>query len=244
MTQHPDLSSTTTVWKPLSLTYVTYPITGGVGDVISPLLALLSLTPPFLVCALVASTFVYWDVVAAYLLIGVLGSVGVTSLLKKVIQQPRPLRHDYIILEEMDYGMPSNHSCFVFFIATFITLYCIREVGAKWTVNTLPSRQQQHSNNTRHHRIRRHEQHRIVQIWHQLHTTTFIIATSITTAIGCAYSRIHLLYHTPSQVLVGAGLGIVLGSAWYFIFETQGTGVQRILEQIDTLLNNLDQREG
>lgn len=227
MTQHPDLLSTTTVWKPLSLTYVTYPVTGGIGDIISPLLALLSLAPPFVVCALVTSTFVYCDVVAAYLLIGVLGSVGVTSLLKKIIHQPRPLRHDYFIIEEEeeDYGMPSNHSCFVIFIATFITLYCIREVGAKWTVNTtLPSRRrrrrQQHSNSTRRHHIRRHEQHRIVQLWHQLHTTTFIIAMSITIAIGCAYSRIYLLYHTPSQVLVGAGLGIVLGTAWYFIFET------------------------
>jgi dolichyldiphosphatase len=241
----------TTVWKPLSLTYVTYPVVddGGVADIIGPLLALLSLTPPFVVCALVTSTFVYRDVVAAYLLTGVLGSVAVTSLLKRIIQQPRPMRHDYNIIldmEEMDYGMPSNHSCFVFFIATFITLYCIRSVGAKWTVNKLPSQRQHQSSS------RRNEQHRMsskksVQLlqllWHQIHTTSFIITASISIAIICAYSRIYLLYHTILQVLVGAGLGIVLGTAWYYMFETQVTGVQRILEQIDTFLNNLDQKK-
>lgn len=241
----------TTVWKPLSLTYVTYPVVddGGVADIIGPLLALLSLTPPFVVCALVTSTCFHRDVVAAYLLTGVLGSVAVTSLLKRIIQQPRPMRHDYNIIldmEEMDFGMPSNHSCFVFFIATFITLYCIRGVGARWTVNKLPSRRQHQSSS------RRHEQHRIsskksvqrVQLlWHNLHRTSFITATSITIAIGCAYSRIYLLYHTISQVLMGAGLGIVLGKAWYYMFETQVTGVQRILEQIDTFLNNLDQKK-
>jgi hypothetical protein len=42
---------------------------------------------------------------------------------------------------------------------------------------------------------------------------------------------------------MGAGLGIVLGKAWYYMFETQVTGVQRILEQIDTFLNNLDQKK-
>ena len=241
----------TTVWKPLSLTYVTYPVVddGGVADIIGPLLALLSLTPPFVVCALVTSTFVYRDVVAAYLLTGVLGSVAVTSLLKRIIQQPRPMRHDYNIIldmEEMDYGMPSNHSCFVFFIATFITLYCIRSVGAKWTVNKLPSQRQHQSSS------RRNEQHRMsskksVQLlqllWHQIHTTSFIITASISIAIICAYSRIYLLYHTILQVLVGAGLGIVLGTAWYYMFETQVTGVQRILEQIDTFLNNLVQKK-
>lgn len=246
------LSSTTTVvWKPLSLTYVTYPSSvedcGSIGGIIGPLLALLSLTPPFVVCALVTSTCVHRDVVAAYLLTGVLGSVAVTSLIKRILQQPRPMRHDYnIILEEMDYGMPSNHSCFVFFIATFITLYCIRGVGSKWTVNKLPSRQQHQSNS------RRHEQHRtsskksvqlLQLLWHQLHTTSFIITSSITIATGCAYSRIYLLYHTISQVLVGAGLGILLGIAWYFIFEIQYTGVQQLLEQIDIILvYNNDQR--
>jgi dolichyldiphosphatase len=237
------LSSTTTViWKPLSLTYVTYPSSvedgGSIGGIIGPLLALLSLTPPFVVCALVTSTCVHRDVVAAYLLTGVLGSAALTSLIKRILQQSRPMRHDYKE-EEMDYGMPSNHSCFVFFIATFITLYCIRGVGSKWTVNKLPSRQQHQSSS------RRHEQHRtsskksvqhLQLLWHQLHTTSFIITTSITIATGCAYSRIYLLYHTISQVLVGAGLGIVLGTAWYFVFEIQHTGVQRLLEQIDIIL--------
>ena len=112
-------------------------------------------------------------------------------------------------------------------------------------MNKLPSRRQHQSSS------RRHEQHRIsskksvqrVQLlWNNLHRT-FITATSITIAIGCAYSRIYLLYHTISQVIMGAGLGIVLGTAWYYMFETQVTGVQRILEQIDTFLNNLDQKK-
>jgi dolichyldiphosphatase len=42
---------------------------------------------------------------------------------------------------------------------------------------------------------------------------TFGMATVV------AYSRIHLKYHTPKQVLVGYTLGIVFGCVWYMIVE-------------------------
>eukprot|EP00585_Thalassiosira_rotula_P006514 CAMPEP_0196158808 /NCGR_PEP_ID=MMETSP0910-20130528/45992_1 /TAXON_ID=49265 /ORGANISM="Thalassiosira rotula, Strain GSO102" /LENGTH=310 /DNA_ID=CAMNT_0041423719 /DNA_START=76 /DNA_END=1008 /DNA_ORIENTATION=- len=112
-------------WKPFSLTHVTYP---SHSHIVAPTLALLSLTPPFGVCALVTATIVYKDVLAAYLLVGSVSSTAVTSIIKKLVRESRPPRYDDV-KEEVDYGMPSNHSCYVWFCAVFIVLYTLRGGG-------------------------------------------------------------------------------------------------------------------
>ena len=52
--------------------------------------------------------------------------------------------------------------------------------------------------------------------------TTFTVCSSLLIAAECAYSRVYLQYHTPMQVCVGSIFGMVLGSIWYRIFETEG----------------------
>ncbi|KAL3771814.1 hypothetical protein ACHAWU_004373 [Discostella pseudostelligera] len=97
------------VWKPFSLTYITYPIfhlsdtdsdssDDGSNSIHSNLLrllfpqlmALLSLFPIFFICALSSSSIVYKDVLAAYLLVGTVIVAGVTSVLKEMIGESRP----------------------------------------------------------------------------------------------------------------------------------------------------------
>lgn len=47
-----------------------------------------------------------------------------------------------------------------------------------------------------------------------------IIAGCIITAMLVTYSRVYLLYHSNSQVLYGALIGITLGTAWFIITLT------------------------
>ncbi|KAI9144273.1 dolichyl pyrophosphate phosphatase 1 [Paraphysoderma sedebokerense] len=46
-----------------------------------------------------------------------------------------------------------------------------------------------------------------------------ISAVAVVTCLLVMYSRIHLQYHTPLQVLAGASLGCVFGLFWYMIGE-------------------------
>ena len=85
-------------WKPFSLTHITYPSQSPLHNALGPLLALLSLTPPFAVCALTTAIVFYKDVLSAYLLVGCVTSAFITSILKNVIQEPRPERYDDVVL--------------------------------------------------------------------------------------------------------------------------------------------------
>ena len=198
-------------WKDFSLTHIIYPT----NDPLAKLLAFLSLTPPFAVCALTTSTLIHKDVIAAYLLTGSLICVGGSALLKEAIKQPRPRRFDHDPMEEMEYGMPSNHSSFVWFGATWVVLYIIRG-GNAWSARSLISRKWNDSE----------ESCGVVDgnsrqlVWQFLHTQ-FTILTCLLIASGCAYSRVYLGYHTANQVVVGSVKGIVFGFVWYALFETR-----------------------
>ncbi|EED88364.1 dolichylpyrophosphate phosphatase, partial [Thalassiosira pseudonana CCMP1335] len=149
--------------------------------------ALLSLTPPFGVCALVTSVFFQKDVVAAYLLVGSLLTAAISSAIKRVLKHPRPPRYDDD--GDVEYGMPSNHSCFAWFGATFVILYIS---SSAWKLFS--------------------------KVWHHLHTSIAIVLF-IGIALGCAYSRVYLGYHTANQVTAGSILGCALGVLWYRMFE-------------------------
>ncbi|KAK1744203.1 hypothetical protein QTG54_004736 [Skeletonema marinoi] len=118
-------------WKPFTLTHITYPAD---VSVYAPILALLSLLPPFGVCALTTATVIYKDVIAAYLLIGSLFSAVTSAILKKLIQEPRPDRYDDDD-DDVEFGMPSNHSCFAWFCCTFVMMYVVKR-GGVWAATT------------------------------------------------------------------------------------------------------------
>lgn len=230
-------------YKRFALTHITYPA----SDPLSPFLALLSLTPPFAVCALCSSFIIYKDVLAAYLLMGLISCAAFCSILKDIVEEPRPFRDDgYGDNDTMEYGMPSNHSAFGFFGATFVALYVLRG-GNMWSWKLPSSRRRLQSYaNPRDARdailipsLAKEDWDALVKQYNKLHTSTTVFCTTLL-AIGCAYSRIHLGYHTINQVVVGSFLGCLLGYAWHRLFEIKCT--RDWLEWLDLLLNELDAR--
>ncbi|XP_011499290.1 PREDICTED: dolichyldiphosphatase 1-like [Ceratosolen solmsi marchali] len=87
-----------------------------------------------------------------------------------------------------EYGMPSTHAQFMWFFAAYMTLFVL-------------IRLHQNSNSTVSERF-----------WRVL-----IIAACIALAELVTYSRIYLQYHSHSQVLCGAIIGIILGIIWFTI---------------------------
>ncbi|XP_026673322.1 dolichyldiphosphatase 1-like [Ceratina calcarata] len=87
-----------------------------------------------------------------------------------------------------EYGMPSMHAQFMWFFTAYTILFvCIRL---------------HHNNNS--------------SVLEKFWRTAFIAICTIV-AIIVSYSRVYLLYHTVSQVLCGAFLGILLGTIWFII---------------------------
>lgn len=220
-------------WKPFTLTYITYPAD---DSVYAPILALLSLLPPFVVCALTTATVIYKDVIAAYLLIGSLFSAATNSILKRMIQQPRPDRYD----DEdgkLEFGMPSNHSCFAWFCCTFVMIYVVKR-GGVWADSNLPSRCCSRGiNTTETARKKNYQPSFLAQLWMFLHYA-FTISLALFLAIGCSYSRVYLGYHTLVQVYAGSVLGMVLGTFWYHLFQTNT--IRNLLMQVDGVINELE----
>lgn len=227
--------------KHFSLTHITYPH----NDPIAPILALLSLTPPFTVCALSSSIIIYKDVIAAYLLIGLILTAVVCSVVKEIIREPRPIRNDGLHNSaESEYGMPSNHSAFAWFGATFILMYIWRG-GNHWNYK-LPSHGwiiSQSVNNDTTGALQMSRERKITifsKIWMFLHTQVTILSV-LGIALGCAYSRVYLGYHTANQVIAGSILGVCLGTGWYRLFETRL--VKHSLEWLDWSVVEMERRK-
>eukprot|EP00750_Incisomonas_marina_P032908 INCI9411.1.p1 GENE.INCI9411.1~~INCI9411.1.p1 ORF type:complete len:273 (+),score=35.48 INCI9411.1:96-914(+) len=91
-------------------------------------------------------------------------------------------------------GMPSNHSQFVFFTTAFWALHAYNR---KWVQFSPQAPLAGH--------LYRHA----------------IVFVLIVAAMIVAFSRVYLEYHFASQVVVGAGLGLVLGIAWYIVVSLQ-----------------------
>ncbi|KZC11839.1 PREDICTED: dolichyldiphosphatase 1-like [Dufourea novaeangliae] len=90
----------------------------------------------------------------------------------------------------VEYGMPSSHAQFMWFFAAYTTLFiCIRL---------------HHNNNS--------------SVSERFWRVTSI-AACIIIALLVTYSRVYLLYHSISQVLCGAFIGIILGVVWFLIMH-------------------------
>jgi len=219
-------------WKPFALTHITYPVD---GSIYTPILALLSLLPSFGVCALVSAVVIYKDVCSLYLLVGSLISTVISAILKRLIREPRPERYDDDI-DDIEFGMPSNHSCFAWFVATFVVMYVVKR-GTVWAASNLPSRCCYKYPRNKTETPMRHYMLLLAKLWSVLHSSvTIILALCI--AGGCSYSRVYLRYHTPAQVYAGSVLGMGLGAFWYYSFQTKL--VRDFLIMVDSTIYELE----
>jgi len=186
--------------KPFSPTYVTY----DPNDPLGPLWALLSLAPPFYVASLTLHTLATRDLRGAFLLSGMVGTAGLCTVLKRIVRQPRPPRPsssylggDDASFDESDrFGMPSNHAAFVSFCALFTLCFALTQCGGR------PRRRSERGSSTA----------RWMKRW-----IPSIGAIGI--ALSCSYSRVHLGYHTPVQVMVGCLIGSLVGLWYAFLYD-------------------------
>ena len=218
-------------WKPFTLTHITYPAD---DSVYAPILALLSLLPPFGVCALTTATVIYKDVIAAYLLIGSLFSAVISAILKRVIQEPRPDRYDDDV--DVEFGMPSNHSCFAWFCCTFVMIYVVKRGGVWAASKKLPSRRCDRTMKPTESPTNK-KWTSMLKLWNFLHSS-FTIILALFLAIGCSYSRVYLGYHSFVQVYAGSVLGMILGTFWYHLFQTKM--VRGVLMLVDRAVSELE----
>lgn len=250
--QQQQLSS----WTPFSLTYITYPTvissdedSTAFNNIVPQFLALLSLYPIFFICALTTCTIVYKDVIAAYLLAGTLLMAFVTSWLKKMIGQPRPLSGRDEEYGEDENGMPSNHSSVAFFGATFVILYVLvyrprqrhlqhHRRGGNVGVGKTSSLAIINGKSAKSPSSSSSQSLAVISwLYHHLHTTISALF-SFLIAGGCAYSRVYLQYHTWNQVVAGSTLGVGCGLLWYAIFR-MGC-IQEKLAWLDGMIQELE----
>lgn len=112
--------------RPFGWTYVLYTH----GDHLGHLLALFSMTPVFVIVALVTTLAQRRDLATFTMLVGQLGNELLNLILKTCIKEERPNSlHQYA----PRYGMPSNHAQFMGFTAVYLTLWTIK----RWKVSPL-----------------------------------------------------------------------------------------------------------
>lgn len=111
---------------PFDLTYVRFPE----GDLVGELLALVTLTPVFVMVMYATLIVMRRDLQTVFICCGQVVNVGVNLVLKKLIAQPRPDESGFA-----DGGMPSNHSQFIGF---FAALYAQQIWRIRTTLLPLP----------------------------------------------------------------------------------------------------------
>ncbi|CAO1631515.1 unnamed protein product [Sympodiomycopsis kandeliae] len=169
----------------LGLTHVQY----DAQDSLAKLLALVTLSPIFLLCSYATIVLYRRELTFLNALVGQLGCEGVNWGLKRLIRQPRP--HSDL---GKGYGMPSSHSQFLGFFCAFFLAHFYLHHPNKAVPTTLV--------NT----MRRFE-----------HMCAMMGIVGIT-ALTC-YSRYHLAYHSPAQILVGLTIGLFIGFCYYYLTE-------------------------
>ncbi|CAO1443990.1 unnamed protein product [Diamesa hyperborea] len=163
-------------WKPLTFSYVEYPI----DDPFGKLMAILALAPLWVVSAFTAVILRNRDLHTIFFFIGTVLNEWMNMALKYAIKEPRPVVRDIYYVQ---YGMPSSHAQFMFFFTTYTILFCIKRL---------------------------HQNSLVEKLIRVLVISTCIISTAL-----ICYGRIYLLYHTLSQVIVGALLGLAFGGFWF-----------------------------
>ncbi|XP_072176724.1 dolichyldiphosphatase 1-like [Diadema setosum] len=175
-------------WKAISLTYVEYPA----DDLLGKLIAYISLAPLVILVGFVTLLLFRRELHTITFFGGIVLSEGVNWVAKHTIQEPRPCRGDNTLHGGLrtEYGMPSSHSQFMWFFATYLILF-------------IYIRLHQPNNNIF-----------IEQVWRHLAAVGVAML-----AFLVSFSRVYLMYHTPRQVVCGALLGVILAVPWFIITQ-------------------------
>ena len=106
-------------WKPISLTYVTYPE----GDIVGKVLAWSSLFPIFIIISFLTLIMFRREIHTMLFFLGILLNEAVNLVIKSYFQVPRPCRPGDNKLLYNKYGMPSSHGQFMSFFAVYMVFF-------------------------------------------------------------------------------------------------------------------------
>ncbi|XP_050435343.1 dolichyldiphosphatase 1-like [Adelges cooleyi] len=174
---------TSTDWVPLSLTFVEYPK----GNFLGKLLALFSLTPFVILSGFLTLILFRRDLHTITFFIGVVINEICNYILKHILQEPRPLARNSLYSE---YGMPSAHSQFMWFFASYMFFFSFIRL--------------QYANST---------------AFKEFFWKVAAVVTCIIVACIVSYSRIYLQYHSWKQVIFGGLVGLFIGTWWFAIID-------------------------
>ncbi len=172
-------------WKTFTLTYVEYPANDPLGKV----LAVLSLSPLIIVIVFLTFFAAKRDMHTMTYGIGTIVNGILNYLLKHFYKEPRPtskINREATKLWEQ-YGMPSSHSQFMFFVAGYLLLFVLFRLN--------------HQRSTK-----------INLLMWLLFTLSGLGLAAIV-----AYGRVYLGYHTWSQVYWGSGIGSGFALFWFLL---------------------------
>lgn len=168
-------------WVPLSLTLVEYPQ----GDWMGKFLAVASLSPFGILSGFVALILFRRDLHTIAFFVGTMLNEVLNQVLKHTICEARPLQRTAHALYT-EYGMPSSHSQFMWFFATYVIYFVFIRLH--------------HMNNNT----------TLENVWKAV-----ITFSCVSLAVLVTISRVYLQYHTWRQVLFGALVGFLFGSVWF-----------------------------
>ncbi|WWD18158.1 hypothetical protein CI109_102607 [Kwoniella shandongensis] len=179
--------------KSFSLTHILY-------DPTHPLsipLTLLSLSPIFLFVSYFTLLIFTRRLTILLLAVGQIGNEVLSWILKRLFKGERP----YIGWGEVGtgYGMPSSHSQAAGFLVAWGTGYALTlaKRGVRRNGGIVEMKKD------------------VVRRWRN----GIYVLGLVIWSLGVSYSRWHLHYHTPIQIVAGYGAGLIAGSAYFAITE-------------------------
>ncbi|ORY28594.1 hypothetical protein BCR39DRAFT_448415, partial [Naematelia encephala] len=179
--------------KPFALTLIHY-------DPLHPLsipLTLLSLTPIFLFVSYLTLIIFTRRLTTALLVLGQLSNEALSLILKRLWKGHRPYRGFGEVGD--GWGMPSSHSQAAGFLVAWGIGYALTD--------------------SRRYMLRENEAQaevvRRIRAWRK----RIYIFGLVLWSVLVAYSRYHLYYHSPIQIIYGYGVGLIAGSIHFGLTE-------------------------
>jgi len=166
------------------------------SGLLSELAAWLSLVPHSILVVQVTTVYVTRDYHQGLYFLGTLLNALVTMVLKRLIRDPRPLGEysQCVALETCgEYGLPSSHTSLAFFAATLVYM------NNKAVLSTKEKKKKN------------------IDLYYLWGLAESVVCMVVATLVGV--SRVHLQYHTITQVLCGALQGLVAGSVWWQVCQ-------------------------
>ena len=175
-------------WKTFSLTYVEYPD----GDLWGKSLAILSLSPLVIVVMFLTFFAAKRDMYTMTYGIGTILNGCLNYFLKHTFKESRPQQSlDRAKTSKLweQYGWPSSHSQFMFFVSFYLLLFVLFRLNH--TGSSLKNR----------------------FFW----LATIVASFGLTALV--AFGRVYLGYHTWNQVYWGSGIGVGWALLWFLFAQ-------------------------